>query len=210
MVLTTPAPRRTRSRLRWAKEAIGELCNITGTEAPPVIHNPRRLLRLLNSLSSDELDGLAYLREIFAKFLRLIDFDIETCVALKEAYVGFFDKAQAHLSGSEDLIPRDVDSFRRLFSHPAGVVVNTCHGVKGEEFDTVIAFGLLRGFVPHWDVIINHSAEAANDQESKLLYVICSRAKRRLHLISESGRQTQKKRPYQTSDLLGSIPAALD
>ena len=210
LVLTTPAPRRTRTRMRWAKEAIGELCNITGTEAPPVIHTPRRLLRLLNSLSSNELDGIAYLREVFAKFLRLIEFDLETCVALKEAYAGFFDKAEAHLSSAEDLIPRDVESFRRLFSHPAGVVVNTCHGVKGEEYDTVIAFGLLRGFVPHWDVIINHSVEAATDQESKLLYVICSRAKRRLHLISESGRQTQKKRPYQTSDLLGSVSAALD
>jgi hypothetical protein len=37
-------------------------------------------------------------------------------------------------------------------------------------------------YVPHWDVIINHSAETATDQESKLLYVICFRAKRRLHL----------------------------
>lgn len=157
-----------------------------------------------------EDSGHAYHREVFAKFLRLIDLDIETCVALKEAYAGFFDKAEAHLSGSEDLIPREVESFRRLFSHPAGVVVNTCHGVKGEENDTVIAFGLLRGFVPHWDVIINHSAEAANDQESKLLYVICSRAKRRLHLISESGRQTQKRRDYQTSELLKSMTALLD
>jgi DNA helicase-2/ATP-dependent DNA helicase PcrA len=210
LILTTPAPRRTRTRMRWAKEAVAELCIITTTEAPSAINTPRRLLRLLNSLSSIELDGIAYLREIFGKFLRLIDLDMETCVALKEAYVGFFDKAETHLSGSEDLIPRDVESFRRLFSHPAGVVVNTCHGVKGEEYDTVIAFGLLRGFVPHWDVIINHSAEAANDQESKLLYVICSRAKRRLHLISESGRQTQSRRPYRTSDLLENMTAVLD
>ncbi len=210
LVLTSPAPRRTRTRMRWAKEAIAELCNITATEAPSVIDTARRLLRLLNSLSSDELDGIAYLREVFGKFLRLIDLDIETCVALKEAYVGFFDKAEAHLSGSEDLIPRDVESFRRLFSHPAGVVVNTCHGVKGEEYDTVIAFGLLRGYVPHWDVIINHSAETATDQESKLLYVICSRAKRRLHLISENGRLTLKRRPYQTSELLENMTAVLD
>src|SRR5260370_19237939 len=40
---------------------------------------------------------------------------------------------------------RSTDSFGRLFSHPAGVVVSTCHEVKGEEYDTVIAFGLLRG-----------------------------------------------------------------
>ncbi len=210
LVLTTPSPRRTRTRMRWAKEAIGELCDVTGMEAPTAIHNPRRLLRLLNSLASDELDGIAYLRDVFAKFLRSIKFDIETCIALKDAYSGFFEKAEAHLSSSEDQIPRDVESFRRLFSHPAGVVVNTCHGVKGEEYDTVIAFGLLRGFVPHWDVIINHSTETAADQESKLLYVICSRAKKRLHLISESGRHTLKRRPYETSALLRNMSASLD
>lgn len=210
LVLTFPTPRRTRTRMRWAKEALSELCNISAADAPLVINTARRLLRLLNSLSSDERDGIEYLREIFTQFLASIDLDIQSCTALHEAYTNFFNKADAHLDGADELIPRDVESFRRLFSHPSGVVVNTCHGVKGEEYDTVIAFGLLRGYVPHWDVIINHSVEAANDQESKLLYVISSRAKRRLHLIAENGRLTLKRRPYATSDLLGSITAALD
>jgi DNA helicase-2/ATP-dependent DNA helicase PcrA len=35
-----------------------------------------------------------------------------------------------------------------MFKHEEGVVVNTCHGIKGEEFDTVIAFGLLHGKIP--------------------------------------------------------------
>ncbi len=34
-------------------------------------------------------------------------------------------------------MPTDLNSFRRLFSHPADVVVSTCHGVKGWEYDTV-------------------------------------------------------------------------
>ena len=68
------------------------------------------------------------------------------------------------------------------------------NGVKGEEYDTVIAFGLLRGFVPHWAVIIDGSSSEAREVASKLLYVVCSRAKRRLHLIAETGRSTWARR----------------
>ncbi|RGY84898.1 hypothetical protein DXA17_19380, partial [Ruminococcus sp. AM58-7XD] len=36
----------------------------------------------------------------------------------------------------------------RMFKEKKGVVINTCHGVKGEEYECVIAFGLLYGKVP--------------------------------------------------------------
>jgi superfamily I DNA/RNA helicase len=148
---------------------------------------------------------LAYLRDVFTQFLKLIEFDVETCATLKQAYEGFFETAEEHLSRNDQALPRDSASFRKLFSHPSGVVINTCHGVKGEEYHTVIAFGLLKGFVPHWDAIIDQPQEVAADQESKLLYVICSRAKQRLHLISESGRVTGKNNAYSTADLLRTI-----
>jgi superfamily I DNA/RNA helicase len=54
--------------------------------------------------------------------------------------------------------------------------------VKGGEFDTVIAYGLLEDLVPHF---------ADPDKErsaKKLLYVIASRARKNLHLIAESDR----------------------
>nr|WP_284040508.1 3'-5' exonuclease [Sphingobacterium sp. lm-10] len=70
-----------------------------------------------------------------------------------------------------------------------GVVINTCVGVKGEEFETVIAYGLLNGYIPHWNEIFSGNAIEAS---KKLLYVICSRAKTNLHLISETGRKTKK------------------
>jgi superfamily I DNA/RNA helicase len=82
--------------------------------------------------------------------------------------------------------------------------------VKGEEYDTVIAFGLLRGYIPNWDAIIHGTPPLATEQESKLLYVICSRAKRKLHLIAETGRLTQKKRPYDTSQLLDGLRCVFD
>ena len=72
-----------------------------------------------------------------------------------------------------------------------GVVINTCVGVKGEEFETVISFGLLFGFVPHWNEIFDKTADHV-DASKKLMYVICSRAKTYLHLISERGRTTRR------------------
>ena len=211
LVLTKPSSQRTRTRMRWAKEALADLRAIAEMELSKNIETPRRLLRLLNGLSSKENEGLAYLRDIFSQFFKLIHLDVETCVALKQAYEGFFNKAETHIATSqEEGLPTNVESFSRLFSHPAGVVVNTCHGVKGEEYDTVIAFGLLRGYVPNWETIIHGTAERAMEQESKLLYVICSRAKRRLHLIAEIGRLTQKKKPYETSDLLHRVKFSFD
>jgi superfamily I DNA/RNA helicase len=70
-----------------------------------------------------------------------------------------------------------------------GVVINTCVGIKGEEFETVIAYGLLNGYIPHWNEIFSGNA---NEASKKLLYVICSRAKTNLHLISETGRTTKR------------------
>jgi superfamily I DNA/RNA helicase len=69
-----------------------------------------------------------------------------------------------------------------VFAQRSGITVSTIHGVKGAEYDAVIAYALLDGMVPHFT--------AVNRDESalKLLYVICSRAKRNLHLISETER----------------------
>jgi DNA helicase-2/ATP-dependent DNA helicase PcrA len=210
LALTRPSPKRTRTRMRWAGEAIAELRHIVAFDPPENICTARRLLRLLNSLSSDETDGLKFLADVFKQFLRHIALDVETCVALQQAYEGFFERAEAHFANVEEALPRDIGSFRRLFNHPSGVVINSCHGVKGEEYDTVIAFGLLRGYIPHWNVIYNRTADVARDQESKLLYVICSRAKKRLHLIAESGRKTRGGVRLDTADLIRALRYVFD
>lgn len=77
--------------------------------------------------------------------------------------------------------------------------------MKGEEYETVIAFGLLKGYIPNWRAIIHGVPGVADDWASKLLYVVCSRAKRRLHLVAESGRFTQTGNEYETATLLRSI-----
>lgn len=80
-----------------------------------------------------------------------------------------------------------------MFRHRTGITVSTVHGVKGGEFDTVIAYGLLDGIVPHF---------ADPDQErsaKKLLYVIGSRARKNLHLIAERNRSKRWNESYDTA-----------
>lgn len=202
LLLTEPSPSRTRTRVRWANEVLRELGALADITLPESLSTARRFLRIVNALSSAETEGMAYLRDTFLQLLAHLELDLDASEALKRSFDTFFEMAQARIAKAEGGMPTDVASFRRLFSHPSGVVISTCHGVKGEEYDTVIAFGLLKGYVPHWSVIVGGTDREAVARQSKLLYVISSRAKRRLHLIAESGRATQRGRPYETATLL--------
>lgn len=48
----------------------------------------------------------------------------------------------------------------KVFRERTGITVSTIHGVKGAEYDVVIAFGLLQGMVPHFTEAA--SLDAAN------------------------------------------------
>jgi superfamily I DNA/RNA helicase len=202
LFLTDPNPALVRTRLWWARDAIHDLEQIVGSSLPEESRKPRSFLRLVNSTGSAVTDGLAYLREVFAALMKSLGVDVDANQFLREAHVVFFEKAQKRIADAEGEAPTTVSDLRRLFRHPSGVVVSTCHGVKGEEYDTVISFGLLRGYVPNWEDIIHGDPGKAEDRASKLLYVVCSRAKRRLHLIAESGRATRNRSPYETTTLL--------
>jgi len=204
LFLTTPRPSLYRTRIRWAREVQRDLKDTYGVAVPDGLGTPRQLLRCINATRSAAEDGLEYLAGVFEVLLASLEVDLETAEALKATYDVFFEKAEARLADIGDEAPRDIQSFQKLFRHPSGVVVSTCHGVKGEEYDTVIAFGLLKGYIPNWQVIIR-TPELSEERASKLLYVICSRAKRRLHLIAESGRLTQTGNEYGTTPLLQSI-----
>ncbi len=205
LFLTTSRPGLYRTRMRWAGEVLLELVDTHCVSIPESLKTPRRLLRFINSILSEEEDGLEYLIAVFNVFLTGLDLDLNSGDALRKAYELFFEKANSRLDEIGDNALRDIQSFQKLFRHPSGVVISTCHGVKGEEYDTVIAFGLLAGYIPNWQVIIKNSQSFANDQASKLLYVISSRAKRHLHLIAESGRFTKTQNEYQTTPLLAAI-----
>lgn len=210
LFLTTPTPSLYRTRSRWAREVLRDLEEVEEVAIPDLYRNPRAFLRLVNSRESTAQDGLEYLEGVFASLTEVIGLQIDAHDRLSEAKGLFFEKARERIAAIGEDAPTETENFRKLFRHPSGVVISTCHGVKGEEYETVIALGLLRGYIPNWQAIIHGPPGIADDWASKLLYVVCSRAKRRLHLIAESGRFTRTGNEYETSTLLRAIHFSYD
>jgi DNA helicase-2/ATP-dependent DNA helicase PcrA len=199
IVLTTPSGRLYRTRMRWANEVIIILSdNFYMID----LLTAKKLLIVLNSFSTNTTNGTDYLFECFNYLIDKLGLTLDNANYLHESQVLFFEKALKNINLYEDQYKDDITVFRGFFKESTGVVINTCHGVKGEEYETVIALSLLKGIIPHWNIIYNQSKQYALDTESKLLYVTASRAKRNLYLISESGRQTKNRKPYMTADLL--------
>lgn len=198
LFLVPPSPKTYLTRKRWATELINELKDYGIVLLENEDFKSKILLKNINSISSLETDGLKYLKECFLKLFKIFELDFSLNEHLQVQWDSFFMGAEKRLENPDFNLAKDIESFRKMFKHEEGVVVNTCHGIKGEEFDTVIAFGLLHGKLP------NRNECSANAAE-KLLYVICSRAKRELHLISEVGWTTNSGRPYYPTQQLNAV-----
>jgi superfamily I DNA/RNA helicase len=83
----------------------------------------------------------------------------------------------------------NIENFRKVFKQKEGITISTIHGTKGEEYDTIIGFGLLDSWVPHF----KDNDGSANSK--KMLYVLSSRARKNLHLLSETGRSVNYYNP---------------
>lgn len=196
VALTSASPRMYIRRMRWAGEILTDLedcgLNFSGITR-------RKLLKICNSISIDEDDGLAHLTLFFEQFLSKLQLEMESHPWLHEHHKAFFEKSNARIvtlrnKGSESIT--SIAGFRRVFRERTGITMSTIHGVKGAEFDTVIAFGLLEGMLPHFD------DQEAHASATKLLYVIASRAKKNLHLISETNRPRGRRDIYQPTKRL--------
>ena len=183
LALTEPSPAIFVRRMRWAGEVIDGLRD-AGADVSRL--SRKALLRKCNTILIDEADGLCFLRRFFAELFLQLSIRIEDFAQLHEHHQAFFESSEARIArlekeGVDDI--RNVDFFRKIFQNRSGITVSTIHGVKGAEFDVVIAYALLEGMVPHFnDVDGKTSAQ-------KLLYVIGSRARKNLHLFSETGRK---------------------
>src|SRR5690606_18417525 len=189
LFLTEPKPKIYSLRYKWCTEVIENFREHTNTEFNEQYRSERNVLRLINSITSDETEGIDYLNDCFDQFLEAIGIDQTIYRQLRINREIFFDVIKNRLEDPVFQVPSDVESFKSFYREMTGVVINTCVGVKVEEFETVIAYGLLNGYIPHWNDIFNGDPVSAS---RKLLYVICSRAKANLHLISETGRQTRR------------------
>lgn len=182
LLLTEPSPDMYIRRLRWSSEILKDL-ELLGVNT---IHiSNKDLLRVCNSIKIQEDDGLKYLESFFSILFKHLNIDWELIPSLLNHYKSFFESSYQKmqrlssegLSGVETL-----ENFKKVFKQKAGITVSTIHGVKGEEYDTVIGFALLDGLVPHF------SDQDKNKSAKMMLYVLASRARKNLHLISEKKR----------------------
>ncbi|MBV4432778.1 ATP-dependent helicase [Clostridium tyrobutyricum] len=157
------------------------------------------ILRTINSTPFIKDDAILTLKKAISNVCHLLVINITG--KLKNTYDDFFYKIQYRVRKHK--LEYNCLSMEKCFKERKGIVINTIHGVKGEEYTTVIGFDLLTGHLPNWGYIWNCSLKPIRHEETnKLLYVLCSRAKKNLYLISERGRKTQKNRPYETTEEL--------
>lgn len=196
-LLFTESGKRITSRKRVANEIIEILTEEYKIRLSEQIDS-YRVLKVINSIYLTNENGIAYLQEAISKFLVGIGIELSIEASLYKAYEDFMERIKDRVKNNH--LSTDIDVFRQCFKEKEGVVINTFHGVKGEEYTTVIAFGILKGYIPHWDIIINKPIDYQKNETKKLLYVVCSRAKKNLFLFSEQGRTTQKGAPLLSTD----------
>lgn len=190
-------------RKRIASEFISSVRDDFKVEVPNDIQN-YDILFAVNHCREIDNDGIVCLREAINIIIHLLKIDIskeETLVALINRFFNKIDDRVKRYS-----LSTDYDSISKYFREKEGVVVSTIHGVKGEEYTTVIATGLLNGYLPHWDYIVKPEKQFLRKAETlKLLYVLCSRAKRNLYLFSETGYRTRNGAEYTPTNELSLI-----
>ena len=141
------------------------------------------LNRLNNSKQKNDKGSLFIINSIKCLF-ETMKLNIEEHENLKIQYEDFIEKMNYRLGEPRFCLVDNIDTFRKMFKEKEGVLISTCHSVKGEEYETVIAFGLLFGKLPNIKIAKNKRDEEAK----KLLYVIASRAKKNIYFFSEKGR----------------------
>ncbi|HCE67892.1 MAG TPA: ATP-dependent helicase [Geobacter sp.] len=182
IVLTEASPQMYVRRLRWAAEVLSAMED-AGVNISKF--TKKSLLRDCNSTKSAETDGLLYLTDFFESVFSKLGVDFTLNPSLKEHHDAFFESSQTRIDrlrkeGAQFV--GDISAFKKVFENRSGITVSTIHGVKGAEYDTVIAYALLEDMVPHFN------DPNGQDSAMKLLYVIGSRARKNLHLISERER----------------------
>lgn len=166
------------------------------------------ILSAVNYCRTMDNDGIVCLKAVIERVFGLLRIDVNKEKALSGLIECFFAKIDSRVK--QYSLSTDYNSISKYFRDKRGVVISTIHGVKGEEYTTVIAVCLLNGYLPHWDYIMKPEKKHLRKTEtSKLLYVLCSRAKQNLYLFSETGRKTNRGSEYTPTDELSLIAHAL-
>lgn len=140
LFLTEPNSQNSLNRFRWVRRVIEDLNDYTN-EGFTFTHNDcRRYLKWINSIKPRQKEGVLYLKQAFKDFFNKLEIDFTHNQTLHDQWETFFNgiKRRYETEYFAD-VPNTIDYFRDMFKPSSGVVINTCHGVKGEEYETVIA-----------------------------------------------------------------------
>ncbi|HAS6180261.1 TPA: AAA family ATPase [Vibrio vulnificus] len=163
--------------------------------------DPRTLLKTVNSISLNTNSKIEpWINLVIEKFSEHLG------ISHHEATEAYKAKQSILNATTERMAKYGMDykasDLARFFSSSTGVKITTCHSTKGDEYDVVICTGLLNGKVPHWNDIIDCSRSHQDYVARRLLYVVSSRARKHLYLISERGHKTTNGNPYSPTSQL--------
>ena len=202
-LLFLPSGKNVTLRKRIATEFISIVRDDFRIMVPDNIQN-YDVLSAVNCCRGTDADGITCLGSAIERFFAILHVRISKEAALSALTNSFFDEIRSRVD--RYALSTDFNSISKYFGEKNGVVISTLHGVKGEEYTSVIATGLLNGYLPHWDYIRDPIKKLCRKNETyKLLYVLCSRAKKNLYLFSESGRTTRNGFQYTSTDELSLI-----
>ena len=186
LAFTEPSIELYRKRLFWAQEFLDQITQDFG-----YVNNLIAPIDLLDA--SNEIRSILaekwignqraelYLRDFFEKIIEYMEVKPSVLNMLKESMNLFFEGFRRKVEFVKNVDIGSLEACRKVFNPGRGIKISTIHGVKGEEYDTVILFAALDGCIPHYMVPV----DKAKNNAKKLLYVTASRARKNLWIISE-------------------------
>jgi len=175
LFFTSPTPDNYTKRRRLAKY-VQEHFESSGFSF--CAHNDpiRAITKACNSIVFYPDHGITeFLKHLVRSFLEKLGLNIDENSVALEDFNTLLKTVDERIS--EMKLLDKADYLKTYFNEKSGVVITTCHQTKGDEYEVVIATGLLKGKIPHWNDIINRSKEHQDYIARRLLYVIslCTR-----------------------------------
>ena len=168
--------------------------------------NKLDILKVINSIKIFNSDAIRTVEITIDEILKLLNVDKEPQIL--ENFVKFMEKTKERFE--KNSLSNNYIDIEKSFKEKTGIVISTIHGVKGEEYNTIISYGILNGYLPHWDYIINKDKSTRIRETKKMLYVLTSRAKENIYLFSETGRKTKNGKDYIPTDELRNLMYSYD
>lgn len=160
--------------------------NVLSLEVPEQLQSSMQIIRSialnLNRPVCEFVNDIFYLykRMYFDSFIFLQDDKTKSEFSL------YFDRAYKFFNRpmSFEMLCSDL---QRNENNPFGLTLSTFHGLKGLEFDTVIAIDMQESVTPDEDSLYNSyppiTAAMTVESENRLAYVLVTRARKNLYLL---------------------------